>query len=114
MERPAARTFVLASVPAALALHGVARAVDRAVGLLLHTSLDLPSFVSTALALVDGREAAVGTAAWTAGGLAIWIALAALRRRAAGGTWREALAAEAPRFSVLLLRPALTLLALLA
>jgi hypothetical protein len=114
MERPGARTLVLASVPAALALHGLAREVDRAVGLLLHTSLDLPSFVWTAFALVDRADAAVGAAAWTAGGLAIWAALAAWRRRASSETWREALAAEAPRFSVLLLRPALTLLALVA
>src|SRR5687767_10942015 len=100
MERPGARTLVLASVPAALALHGLAREVDRAVGLLLHTSLDLPSFVWTAFALVDRADAAVGAAAWTAGGLAIWAALAAWRRRASSETWREALAAEAPRFSV--------------
>ena len=105
---------MLASVPAALALHGLARAVDRAVGVLLHTSLDLPSFVPTALALVDRGDAALRTAAWLAVGLAVWLGLAALRRRDGSSTWREALAAEAPRFSVLLLRPALSLLALAA
>jgi hypothetical protein len=114
MERPAARTLVLASVPAALALHGLARAVDRAVGVLLHTSLDLPSFVPTALTLVDSGDAALRAAAWLAVGLAIWFGLAGLRRRDAGATFGEALAAEAPRFAVLLLRPALTALSLAA
>jgi hypothetical protein len=112
MPRPAVRTLALVSVPIALAVHALARTVDRAVGTLLHTSLDLPSFVATALGLVDGGDAARNTAAWLAAGLAAWAALAALSRRATGATWTEALAAEAPRFSVLLLRPALTLLAL--
>src|SRR6186997_1060397 len=110
MERRAGRTLVLASVPAALALHGLARAVDGAVGVLLHTSLDLPSFVATALGLVDRGDAAVRTAVWLAAGLAVWVGLAAWRRRDTGVAWSEALAVEAPRFSVLLLRPALTAL----
>lgn len=113
MARPVVRSLLFASVPLALALHALARVVDRAVGSLLHTSLDLPSFVSTALALVDGGEAVVATAGWTAAGIAVWIALAALRRDPSG-TWGEALAAEAPRFTVLLLRPALTASALLS
>jgi hypothetical protein len=114
MERPALRPLVLAGVPLALALHALARSVDRAVGMLLHTSLDLASFVPTALGLVEPTDAALQAAAWTAGGLAAWVALAALRRRDAGDGWTEALLAEAPRFAVLLLRPALTLLALSA
>ena len=108
MDRPAVRTLALASVPLALALHALARAVDRALGVLLHTSLDLPSFVATALGLVDRGDAAVQAVAWTVGGTALWFALAALRRRDTDAAWREALAAEAPRFAVLLLRPALT------
>jgi hypothetical protein len=114
MERTAVRTIALAWVPAALALHALAREVDRAVGVLLHTSLDLPSFVATALGLVARGDAGVQAIAWTAGGTALWVALAALRRRDTDGGWRDALAAEAPRFSVLLLRPALTALSLAA
>jgi hypothetical protein len=114
MERRAGRTLVLASVPAALALHALARAVDGAVGVLLHTSLDLPSFVATALGLVDRGDAALHTAVWLTAGLAVWVGLAAGRRRGAGVPWAEALAAEAPRFAVLLLRPALTALSLAA
>lgn len=112
MDRSAVRTWTLAGVPAVLALHGLSRAVDRAVGVLLHTSLDLPSFVPTALALVDAGAAALQSLAWTVGGVAAWVVLAWIARRGTGAAWREALAAEAPRFAVLLLRPALTVLAL--
>ncbi|MET0553455.1 MAG: hypothetical protein ABW221_10495 [Vicinamibacteria bacterium] len=112
MDRPAVRTFALVSVPAALLVHGLARAVDGAVGVLLHTSLDLPSFVATALGLIDRGDAALQALAWAAAGTAVWAALAALRRRGTAEAWNDALAAEAPRFAVLLLRPALTALAL--
>ena len=95
-----------------LVLQALAREVDHAVGLLLHSTLDLPGFVPQALSLVDPGSAAKRVAAWMAGGCAVWLLLAAVHRRTTGEAWRETLAAEAQRFSFLLLRPALTLLAL--
>jgi hypothetical protein len=95
-----------------LALQALAREVDHAVSLLLRSSLDLPDLVPQALALVDPGRAMARVAGWTAGGCAAWLALAAIHRRATGEPWAETLRAEAQRFSFLLLRPALTVLAL--
>ena len=53
-------------------LHALARDVDAAVGVLLHTSLDLPRFVPRALALVDLAAAARHAALWVVGGAALW------------------------------------------
>ena len=92
-RRDALRVLVL------LALHAAAREVDRAVGLLLHTSLDLPGFVGEALRLVDPSSLASSVGAWCAGGLALWLVVG-------GGS--------ASFFLPLLLRPAITLVALLA
>ncbi len=110
MRRVSARTALCALLP--FALHALARAVDEALGILLHSTLDLPGFVPEALGLVDLDEAARGVVYWIAGGAAVWIALAALRRRREGGSFGAALAAEAGCFSPLYLRPAVTLLAL--
>lgn len=98
------------------ALHGLAREVDRAVGLLLHSTLDLPDFVPLALSLVDPGAAALAAGSWTAVGLLAWLALAALLRRApeADASWATALASAADAFTPLLLRPALTLVTLAA
>lgn len=108
--RPAARAVLTVLVP--LTLHALAREVDRAVGLLLHTTLDLPDFVAQALSLVEPGAAVRRTLAWVAGGSAAWVLLAAISRRSTGGTWTEVLALEAQRFTFLLLRPSVTLLAL--
>jgi hypothetical protein len=89
-RRDALRVLVL------LALHAAARDVDRALGLLLHTSLDLPGFVGEALRLVDPSSLLASVGAWCAGGLALWLV-------AGGGS--------ASFLLPLLLRPAITLLA---
>ncbi|HEX6738458.1 MAG TPA: hypothetical protein VF310_09310, partial [Vicinamibacteria bacterium] len=96
------------------ALYGLAREVDAACGVLLHTSLDLQAFPAQALALVSGGGAARAVLAWTAAGAALWLALAAGRARSEGRPFAEALGAEAHGFEPLLLRPALTVLALIA
>lgn len=108
--KPAPRVLLTVLVP--LALQALAREVDHAASLLLHTTLDLPDLVPQALSLVDPARALARTAAWLAGGGAAWLLLAWVHRRTTGGSWTDALAAEAQRFSFLLLRPALTVLAL--
>src|SRR5205814_2924166 len=95
-------------------LWAVARDVDAAVGVLLHTTLDLPDFVGRALGLLDAGEVARHVLGWTAAGAALWTAAAALQRRAGARSWAEAGAATAPPFAVLWLRPALTVLALVS
>src|SRR6185503_19472930 len=91
----------LAGVLPPLALHALAREVDRALGVLLHTTLDLPDFVPQALALVDAGAALRSMLLFCVAGLVLASALQRL------GCPRVA-----PAFLVLLLRPALTLLAL--
>lgn len=94
------------------ALHGLAREVDAAVGILLHTTLDLPGFVGDALGLLEAREVAKGVALWAAAGGAVWIVLAAARSRLKGRAFAAALLDEARGFEPLYLRPALTIVAL--
>jgi hypothetical protein len=106
------RAPLAARVLLPFALHGLAREVDAAVGVLLHTSLDLPRFVPTALSLVDWTTAALHVLLWTLGGAVAWVALAHLRARATGMPADAALDHEARGFAPLYLRPALTLLAL--
>src|SRR5438445_4252643 len=107
---PLSRAAARALFP--FALHGLARQVDAAVGRLLHTTLDLPDFVRQALRLMDAADTLRTIAAWTAGGAALWLALAAVRARHDSRTLASALQTEADGFAPLLLRPALTLLAL--
>ncbi len=97
-----------------LALHAAARQVDAAVGLLLHTTLDLPDFVLRALGLVEPGAWLRSVATFTAGGTALWLILAGLRTRGLGEAWTEARERSADASVFLLLRPALTLLALLS
>jgi len=92
------RAQTAARVLLPFALHGLAREVDAAVGVLLHTSLDLPGFVPTALGLVDWSAAALHVLLWTALGALAWAVLGD----------------DARGFAPLYLRPALTLLALLS
>ena len=87
---------------AVLVLHAAAREVDRAVGVLLHTTLDLEDFVPRALGLVDLADLARAALVWCVCGLCFWFGLEKLRSRETG----ERLLAP------LLLRPALTLLAI--
>jgi hypothetical protein len=104
------RTLARGLVP--LALHAAARELDRAVGVLLHTTLDLPDFVPRALRLVEWREAALTLALWLVLGSAAWWALSGVERRRGAPDWTEAFERAAPPFLALLLRPALTLLAM--
>lgn len=102
----------LARVLLPLALHALAREVDSAVGLLLHTTLDLPDFVRQAFALVDAGDVVRNVATWCIAGMAAAWALAWLARRSGAASWGVAFERVTPAFLVLLLRPALTLLAL--
>lgn len=107
-----ARTLARGLVP--LVLHALAREVDHAVGILLHTTLDLPDFVSQSLALVEPTEAMRRTAVWSVAGAGVAWALAWLERQGGATSWRAALERVTPAFLVLLLRPALTALALVS
>ena len=109
-----ARPWAAPSIALLFALHALAREVDRALGVLLHTTLDLPGFVFEALALIEPGAAALRIAAWTAAGVAAASALALVRARAGSAGWHAALAGERRALRPLLLRPALTLLALAA
>lgn len=94
-------------------MHGLAREVDAATGLLLHTSLDLPDFVPRALGLIDWPPALLRVLLWSLSGAVAWLALSAWRaRRALPGA--EDLAEVSGVFAPLLLRPVVTTLALLA
>ncbi len=93
------------------ALHGLARGIDAALGVLLHSTLDVPGFVGEVLSLA-AAGAFRGLVLGTALGSAVWGLLAAGRMLREGGLWREALEAESAGFGALYLRPALTLLAL--
>ena len=107
---PGAKAVLRALAP--FALHGLAREVDAALGLVLHTSLDLRGLVGAALGILDPAAVAGRMGLWTAAGAALWLLLAGLRARAEGCTFRQALADESAWFAVLYLRPVITLLAL--
>jgi hypothetical protein len=96
------------------ALHGLAREIDRACGALLHSSLDLPGWVGEAMRFVDWDDAVRRVLAWALGGVFFWLGLGCWRARREGAGLAEGLAAEAASFGPLLLRPALTGLALLS
>lgn len=97
-----------------LALHAAARQIDGAVGLLLHTTLDLPELVPSAFGLVEPAALSRSVASFLVGGLALWLGLAAVRARGLAEAWTEALDRSADASVFLLLRPALTLLALVS
>jgi hypothetical protein len=103
-----------AGVAVLFGLHGAARQVDAAIGLLLHSSLDLPDFVGRALGLVRPAELGARAAMFAATGLLAWLVLGLVRSRRASGPLGSALGEEARGFAPLLLRPAITLSALAA
>ena len=108
------RSVLLALAP--VLLHAVAREADRGLGLVLRAEVEplgLLSEVGRAMA-AEGLAAAGRVGLWLAAGLAGWLALAGWRRRDGPQRWVEALPAEAAVFAPLLLRPALTLVALLS
>jgi hypothetical protein len=109
-----ARTVLAALAP--FALHGLAREVDRALGLVLRSELEprgLVAEVARAMA-ADGPAAVVHVVAWIVGGALVWLALGLWRSLSEGDTWRQSLAREVLAFAPLYLRPALTLVALVA
>ena len=110
MLRP--RAFALAFAP--LVLHALARELDRALGLVLRAEVEpdgLLSELARALA-AEGPAAAGRVALWLAAGVALVSALAWLRTRAGQQGFAAAFGQEARVFGPLLLRPALTLVAL--
>ena len=96
------------------AVHALARAVDAAAGVLLHTTLDLPDFVPRALSLLDPLAVLRTVAAWAVVGLALEAMLAAARSRAGRVRWADAFARSPAAYAPLYLRPALTLVALVS
>jgi hypothetical protein len=97
-------------------LYALAREADRGLGLVLRAEIEpdgLLAEVGRSMA-ADGAAAAWRVALWVVGGAAVWIVLAGWRRHREGTPWAAALAAEAPVFRVLLLRPAMTIVALLS
>ena len=100
----------------AILLHAVAREADRGLCLLLRAQVEplgLLRELGRACA-ADGAGAALRLGAWTAAGLALWLALAARRSRRERASLASGLVAEAPALAPLLLKPALSLLAVLA
>ena len=101
---------------AAVLLHALAREVDRGLGLVLRSEVE-PDGLLAEVGRAMGAEAsgaAVRVALWLVAGVATWLALAGWRRRREGTAWGPALAEEAGVFAPLLLRPAVTLVALLS
>ena len=97
-----------------LALHAASRQIDAALGLLLHTTLDLPDFVPRALGLIEPGPSLVSLVMFVVGGGVLWLALAGLCHLALGEAFALALEKSAAFSGVLLLRPFLTLLALVS
>jgi hypothetical protein len=96
------------------AFHALARDVDAAVGVLLHTTLDLPGFVGQALSLLDPGRTALRVILWVLAGALAWVGLGTLQARRSGIPLPQGLAAEAALLSALWLRPALTAISLVA
>ena len=88
---PHPRKVVLALLP--FALHGLAREVDVALGLLLRASIPPESFVAEVARVLaaSGAGVVVRIALWIAAGALAWLGLAVLRRPwMVGELWRLA------------------------
>jgi hypothetical protein len=94
-------------------LHGAARVVDDTVGVLLHTTLDLPGFPLHALALVRPGRLASTVLLWAVAGCVAW-ALVARHDRPRHASWADTLVLSASLFWPLYLRPVCTALGLLS
>jgi hypothetical protein len=105
---------LVALVP--IALHALAREADRGLGLVLRAEVEPDGLLAEVAraAAAEGGSAVARVALWIGAGLAAWLLLGWRRRRTAGAVWSSALAAEAAVFVPLLLRPALSLLALVS
>ncbi len=109
---PHPRKVLLALLP--FVLHGLAREVDAAMGLLLRASTPPASFVAEVVRVLASSGAVVAgrVALWTAAGALLWLALAAIRAREEGHGLSAALGREAASFVPLYLRPLVSVLAL--
>jgi hypothetical protein len=100
----------------AFLLHGLAREVDRALGLVLHAETE-PAGLLREVARAMGADGAAGglrIVGWLLGGLVVWVGLGWWRSRSRGAPLAEALSAEASLAAPLYLRPALSVLALVS
>jgi hypothetical protein len=110
---PHPRLFLRALLP--FALHALARAVDDALGVLLHSTLALDYGTEIARALVGHASATLAAiAAWSTAGALVWLSLGLVRARRDGRGLGAALGREAGSFGPLYLRPAITVLALVS
>jgi hypothetical protein len=109
-----ARTVLLALAP--ILLHALAREADRALGLVLRAQVSPSGLLAEVgrAAAFDAAGAAGRVALWLVAGAAVWLGLSGWRRRREGTGWAGALEGEVRTFGPLYLRPALSLLALLA
>ena len=109
---PRPRSILLALLP--LGLHGLAREVDRGLGLVLRAELEPAGLLSEVAraAAADGLAMPGRVLAWLGVGLVAWLGLGWWRARREGEPLSGALSTEAATSWPLLLRPALTLLAL--
>ncbi len=112
MIRP--RTALLVLVP--VLLHALAREVDRGLGLVLRAEIEADGLLSEVAraAAADGLAAAGRVGLWLVAGLGAWLALAWWERREGRASWDEALRRQAVVFAPLLLRPAMSALALVS
>jgi hypothetical protein len=111
---PRLRTVLLASLP--LLLHALAREADRALGLVLRAEVE-PAGLMAEVARAMGAEgpAWVGRVlAWVLGGVGVWLGLSWWRSRQERRPLAEALPREVATLTPLLLRPALTVAALVS
>jgi hypothetical protein len=111
---PSRRLVLRALLP--FAVHGLAREVDAALGLVLRSTL-VPGSVPLEVlrVLAGGLGGAIRSVAlWTAGGALVWLAVGLLRAREDGRGLGAALGVSSGAFLPLYLRPALTLLALVS
>jgi hypothetical protein len=111
---PRLRTVLCAFLP--LLLHGLARDVDRALGLVLRAQVE-PAGLLAEVARAMGAEGPAWAArvlAWVLGGVGVWLGLSWWRSRQERTPLAAALPREVPTLTPLLLRPALTLAALVS
>jgi hypothetical protein len=109
-----ARTALVVLAP--ILLHALAREADRGLGLVLRAEVEPSGLlveVGRAMA-ADGVAAAGRLTLWLVVGVALWIGLAGWRKGADGVAWADALGRETVTLTPLLLRPTITLVALLS
>ena len=118
-ERVMRRMILVRAALAALApvlLHALAREADRGLGLVLRAEVEPDGSAGRGRPRDGGRGRRRGRPRGALGrrGNRTWLGLAVWRRWREGTAWADALAGEAVVFTVLLLRPAMTIVALLS